>query len=74
MIEVLYDCDYDCDQAGCSGGEEQGGRVYVDGEMIYELIPRAGCFDNNYYPEGHEVGLIDIALKHLGIDLEIIER
>jgi hypothetical protein len=68
-IEMLEDYN-DCNHDGCSGGEEQGGRVWVDGELIWELIPNAGCWDNHYFPDGHAEGLTKIALKHLGIEYE----
>lgn len=71
-IEPLFDSYYDCGHAGCSGGEEYGGRVWVDDQLVWELIPHAGCWDNNYFPEGHEAGLIKKALEHLNIELEIL--
>jgi hypothetical protein len=42
-IEWLSDST-DCDQGGCSGGYSTGAIVKLDGTIILELIPVAGCF------------------------------
>lgn len=34
----------DCDQPGCSGGYSEGARVIKDGDVWFELPPRASCF------------------------------
>lgn len=66
-IETMSDY-YDCDEAGCSGGCEEGGIVKVDGDEVFSHIPSAGCYENvDYSP----MDLIVIALLSRGITVEI---
>ena len=64
-IKLLEDWN-DCET--CGGGTEYGGVVTVDGLTVYEYIPHASCFDNNYVTEAD---LLTYALKHLGHTVEI---
>lgn len=51
----------------CGGSSEDGGRIWIDGNLVWEEIPRAGCFDNKYYDLSD---LMKIALEKLGIEFE----
>lgn len=63
-IERLYDYN-DCEQ--CGGGDEDGGRIWVDGKLIWEHIPTASCYDNKYFEDSF---FFIKALEHLGIEVE----
>lgn len=67
-IECMYDYN-DCDQAGCSGGEEYGGRIFIDDELVFEHIPHAGCYDNARYDE---LWLLQHALGLLGHEVSVL--
>ena len=64
-IEVMEDWN-DCEQ--CGGGSEEGGRVIIDGVVVFEHIPIGSCFGNKSVSEQQ---LIYKALEHLGHTLEI---
>lgn len=66
-IEIETESDYyDCDQAGCSGGYEEGGTVTIDGEIVFQHKPNAGCFDNEGFSWAE---LLLIGLKKKGIEV-----
>lgn len=65
IIEVITDYN-DCEQ--CGGGSEEGGRIIIDGEIVFEHIPLASCFGNESYSE---YDLIRMAIEKLGHTLEI---
>ena len=65
IIEVMSDWN-DCEQ--CGGGSEDGGRVLIDGEVVFGHIPCASCFGNQ---DVRESDLIKIAFERLGHTLEI---
>ena len=62
-IEWLTDSN-DCDQAGCSGGWEEGARVYFDGKLRLDLEPTAACFDGIGYSESEVLRRILAELGH----------
>lgn len=65
VIEQMTDYS-DCEQ--CGGGSEQGGRVTVDGKVVFDHIPVGSCYGNNdFYVED----LLVEALNYLGYDVEI---
>lgn len=66
-IQRLYDSN-DCET--CGGGSEYGGRVWVDDKLVWEYIPFAGCYDNEYY---EDVDLLKQALSYLNIEVEFID-
>jgi hypothetical protein len=63
-IQMLSDYN-DCET--CGGGSEEGGRIWIDGNLVWEEVPHAGCYDNKYYELSD---LMKIALEKLGIDFE----
>ena len=65
LIEVMSDWN-DCEQ--CGGGSEDGGRITINGEVVFEHIPVASCFGNESY---HEYDLLRMAIEKLGHSLEI---
>ncbi|MEG2707337.1 MAG: hypothetical protein RR959_08350 [Erysipelotrichaceae bacterium] len=65
VIEVMSDWN-ECEQ--CGGGSEDGGRIIVNGEVVFEHIPSASCYGNESY---YEYDLVRIALEKLGYSLEI---
>ena len=65
LIEVMSDWS-DCEQ--CGGGSEDGGRVTIDGEIVFEHIPHASCFGNESVST--EQLLIE-ALKSFGCDVDV---
>jgi len=64
-IELMSDFN-DCET--CGGGSEYGGRLTIDDVVVFEYIPFAGCFGNEYYQESD---FLKIALKHLGHEVTI---
>jgi len=66
-MQRLYDHN-DCET--CGGGQEDGGRIWVNDELIWEYIPHAGCYDNGYF---EDKDFFIKALTHLNIEVEIIE-
>ena len=54
----------------CGGSSEEGGRIWIDDSLVWEYIPRAGCFDNRYYDLSD---LMKIAFEKLGIELEVVD-
>lgn len=70
MVKVKIECltDYnDCET--CGGGFEDGGRIWIDGVLVWEKVPHAGCYDNTCYSVGD---LMTIAMEKLGIEVEVI--
>lgn len=65
-VELLEDWN-DCET--CGGGTDYGGRVWIDGDLIWEDIPAGSCYDNRYL---NETDLIRIALAKLGHALEVV--
>lgn len=65
LIEVMSDLN-DCEQ--CVGGSEDGGRVTIDGAVVFEHIPQASCFGN--VSVSTEQLLIE-ALNSFGCDVDI---
>lgn len=65
LIEVMSDWN-DCEQ--CGGGSEDGGRITINGEVVFEHIPLASCYDNESY---YEYDLLKLAFEKLGHSLEI---
>lgn len=63
-IEELYDSN-DCET--CGGGYESGGRVFFDGELVWEYVPHAGCYDNEYFDRTY---MLQKALELLGHEVE----
>jgi hypothetical protein len=51
----------------CGGGTEDGGRIWIDDKLVWEEIPHAGCYGNNYYDLSD---LMKIAMEKLGIEFE----
>lgn len=62
MLEDHNDCET------CGGGYESGGRVWINDRMVFEFVPHAGCYDNQYMTD---VDLIEKALNILGHTLEL---
>lgn len=67
-IQPLYDSN-DCET--CGGGTDHGGRIWIDGELIWEKIPVGYCYDNDYFSD---VDFYKIILEHLGYTVEEIEQ
>lgn len=67
IIKPLSDWT-DCEQ--CGGGCEDGGQVFIDGVVVFEYIPSAGCFGNTSVDR--EALLVE-ALKALGHTIVIQE-
>lgn len=66
VIEIIEMSDWwDCDQ--CGGNSEDGGIVKIDGEVIFEHIPRASCFNNE---DISVQDMLIIALEHLGYEVK----
>jgi hypothetical protein len=65
LIEVMSDWNY-CKQ--CGGSSENGGRITINGEVVFEHIPVASCFGNESY---NESDLLRMAIEKLGYSLEI---
>ena len=68
MAKVKIEClsDYnDCET--CGGGYAEGGRIWIDGDLVWEVIPVADCFSSDTY--GVREVLI-IALEKLGFEFE----
>ena len=65
LIEVMSDWDY-CEQ--CGGTSEDGGRITINGEVVFEHIPQASCLGNKSY---YESDLLSMAIEKLGHSLEI---
>lgn len=65
LIEVMSDWN-DCEQCGYS--TEHGGRITINGEVVFEHIPVASCCGNESY---HEYDLLRVAIEKLGYSLEI---
>jgi len=63
-IECLSDFS-DCETCGSS--YSQGGRIWINGDLVWEVIPVADCFSSDHY--GLEEILI-IALEKLGFEFE----
>ena len=65
VIQVMSDWNY-CEQ--CGGRSEDGGRITINGEVVFEHIPIASCFGNKSY---YESDLLSMAIEKLGHSLEI---
>jgi hypothetical protein len=65
LIEVMSDWNY-CEQ--CRGSSEDGGRITINEEVVFEHIPVASCFGNESY---NESDLLRMAIEKLGHSLEI---
>jgi hypothetical protein len=63
-IEELWDFN-DCET--CGGGSEYGGRIFFDEKLVWEYIPRAGCYDNEYFGRDY---MLQKALELLGHEVE----
>lgn len=63
-IEWLLD-SYDCEDCGYSS--EEGARVYLDGEVFLELIPKAHCFGGRGWATDEVLTEI---IKKLGYEIE----
>ena len=66
VIQVMSDWN-DCEQCG-GGSEYGGGRITINGEVVFEHIPIASCFGNKSY---YESDLLNMAIEKLGHSLEI---
>lgn len=66
-ITTEYDSN-ECDQAGCSGGYEEGGTVLIDGVEVFSHEPHAGCFDNAGFSWEE---LLLVALHKKGISVTV---
>ncbi len=51
----------------CGGGYDDGGRIWVDGELVWEKIPLGSCYDGEYLEDSFY--FIE-ALKHLSVEVE----
>ena len=65
VIQVMSDWNY-CEQ--CGGSSEDGGRIIINGEVVFEHISIASCFGNKSY---YESDLLSMAIEKLGHSLEI---
>lgn len=66
LIETMSDWS-ECEQ--CGGNSEDGGRVTIDGKVVFEHIPTASCYGN--VSVSSEELLIE-TLKALGGEVNII--
>jgi len=55
---------YDCDLCGMDWAD--GGKIYIDGELIDEVEPVAHCFGGT---SANKYELIILALAHMGVDV-----
>lgn len=64
-IETMTD-EHECEDCGTSYAE--GGRVYIDDELVLERIPSAYCYDA---PSFSETDLLLMALKSAGHEVTV---
>lgn len=65
-IKIVRTSDYsDCET--CGGGFDDGGSIFIDGELIWSKIPQGSCYGGEYL----EVEFFyKKALEHLGHTVE----
>ena len=66
-VKIEWLSDYsDCEQ--CGGNYADGARVWIDGEVVFELIPRASCFGSEH--DWSERTVYELIFERLGHTLE----
>ena len=66
-IKVIQTVDHhDCETCGSSYAE--GGRIYINEELVYELKPYASCYDNSIYISYED--LMQKAFELIGYEME----
>ena len=68
MAKVKIEClSDDCYCETCGGGYAEGGRIWINDQLVWEVIPVANCFSSTSY-DVKEV--LIIALEKLGFEFE----
>ena len=63
-VECLSDY-YECET--CGGSYAQGGRLWINDDLVWEVVPVADCFGSDHYDLEE---ILIIALKKLGFEFE----